>query len=398
MNTENFKYFMFSNPKNVPVDHVDFSPEGEVIWQFPDFPKLRVLRKVFQGGLSAGVEMFILENDAISISILPTRGMGIWHVDVLSGEETVRVGWKSPVRFPVNPAYVPLEQADGLGWLRGFNELVARCGLESNGAPEFSENGILKYPLHGHIQNTPANELQLEIDPEREEIRLTGYIDEGRLFFNALTLKSVVTIPFSGASFKVDDTIINRSERSAELELLYHVNIGQPVADDGARIEIPFKKQVPRCSWAAKNQKEYMKYHAPVVGEPEMCYFYELSADDAGNTQTFLHNPVGNFGIALAFNKNEFPYFCQWKAQHGAADGYVTGMEPCINFPNTRSFEQKNGRVAVLNSGESRHFGLEFRFATDAQQVQKEIEKVAELQTFSPNPEIRTEPTLEWCE
>ena len=36
---------------------------------------------------------------------------------------------------PVHPGLVNLAAGGGLGWLDGFDELMARCGLENNGAP-----------------------------------------------------------------------------------------------------------------------------------------------------------------------------------------------------------------------------------------------------------------------
>ena len=37
--------------------------------------------------------------------------------------------------------WVPLTEPSGLGWLSGFDELMVRCGLESNGAPDFDDSG-----------------------------------------------------------------------------------------------------------------------------------------------------------------------------------------------------------------------------------------------------------------
>ena len=51
-----------------------------------------------------------------------------------------RSAGKSPVRGPVHPSFVPLFDPSGLGWLEGFDELLCRCGLESNGAPDFDEH------------------------------------------------------------------------------------------------------------------------------------------------------------------------------------------------------------------------------------------------------------------
>ena len=56
------------------------------------------------------------------------------------------------------------DRLSGLGWLSGFDELMCRCGLENNGAPEFNANGSLRYGLHGRIANTPAHHVELTVD------------------------------------------------------------------------------------------------------------------------------------------------------------------------------------------------------------------------------------------
>ena len=93
-------------------------------------------------------------------TVVPTRGMGIWRAAL--GD--LALGWKSPVHGPVHPAFVHTERADGLGWIDGFDELLVRCGLESNGAPEFLPDGRLRYGLHGKIANIPAHKVEVAID------------------------------------------------------------------------------------------------------------------------------------------------------------------------------------------------------------------------------------------
>src|SRR5207244_7714578 len=104
---------------------------------------------------SDGVRVVEIDNGAMCIDLLPTRGMGIWrvrreHPSPSRGGESV-LGWHAPSREPVHPAFVPLMEPAGLGWLDGFNELLCRCGLESNGPPEFDDAGRLVRPLHGRI-------------------------------------------------------------------------------------------------------------------------------------------------------------------------------------------------------------------------------------------------------
>ena len=135
----------------------------------PQPGKISVTKRRLRGGLSEGVDEIRVHNGSFSFSVLPTRGMSLWKA--WSGDE--EIGWKSPVRGPVHPSLVPNNEPSGLGWLDGFDELLVRCGLESNGAPEFDEDGRLKYPLHGRIGNKPAREVSVEIDSERDPIECT---------------------------------------------------------------------------------------------------------------------------------------------------------------------------------------------------------------------------------
>jgi len=84
-----------------------------------------------RGGMRDGVDVVEVDNGLLSFSVVPTRGMGIWKGRC----GRLRLGWDSPVAEPVHPSLVNSGERGGLGWLRGFNEWIVRCGLGSMGAP-----------------------------------------------------------------------------------------------------------------------------------------------------------------------------------------------------------------------------------------------------------------------
>ena len=90
-----------------------------------------VTQKILQGGKQQGVELLTLDNGKLKIVIIPTRGMGI--LEVTSGD--LRLGWDSPVKEVVHPSLIHLDSQSGLGWQDGYNEWMARCGLEFAGHP-----------------------------------------------------------------------------------------------------------------------------------------------------------------------------------------------------------------------------------------------------------------------
>ena len=73
-------------------------------------------KRTLRGGLSEGVDVIDVNNGALSISVLPTRGMGLWR----GAYRGTPLGWNSPVGMPVNPNFINLEERGGLGWLAGL--------------------------------------------------------------------------------------------------------------------------------------------------------------------------------------------------------------------------------------------------------------------------------------
>src|SRR5580704_12958248 len=90
-----------------------------------------IRKRTLRGGLRDGVDLVEVHNGALSLSLLPTRGMGIWRGDY-RGQF---LGWHAPVKGPVHPKFVDLDMRHGLGWLTGFDEMLCRCGLSNNGPP-----------------------------------------------------------------------------------------------------------------------------------------------------------------------------------------------------------------------------------------------------------------------
>ena len=350
-----------------------------------------VTKRTLKTGRRAGVDVIEVNNGAFRFVVVPTRGMGIWRASM----DHVELGWKSPVKGPVNPAFVNLWEATGIGWLDGFDELLVRCGLESNGAPEFNENGALIHPLHGKIANTPAHKVEVTIDGDSGEITIVGEVDETRLFGNKLRLTSTITTKVGQPGMTVVDEIKNLSAENGELELLYHINFGAPLLTPGAKVVLPVKTVAPHNGVAVENLSEWDTYGAETPGMPEACFFFDLAADANDNTQVLLRNVTGDKGVSLKFNKTQLPCFTLWKNRQAVADGYVTGLEPALNFPNVKSFEKRQGRVVELSPGESRCTEITIEVHPDASSVAAAEKTVAAIQGDTPM-DVLQQPKPEW--
>ena len=120
---------IFTEQISITPDHVEGPATGYA-----------VTKRTLQGGLREGVSVIEINNGRFRAVLVPTRGMGVWRAAM--GD--VQLGWHSPAKGPVHPSFVRLWEPSGLGWLDGFDELLVRCGLESNGAPVFDADGALR--------------------------------------------------------------------------------------------------------------------------------------------------------------------------------------------------------------------------------------------------------------
>lgn len=356
-----------------------------------DDDEFSVVKRTLRGGLRDGLNVVEIDNGALRAMVLCDRGMGIWRI--WSGE--LEVGWPSPVKGPVHPKFVPLDEAGGIGWLNGFDELLCRCGLEYNGPPEWSADGKLKHTLHGRIANRPAHRVTATIDTDRQEIAVTGVVDESRLFCNSLRLTSTVRTTFGSQRLSIIDEISNPWSLPADLELLYHINIGPPLAVQGATFDAPVEVMAPRDAAAIAGIETWQAHEAARPGAPETVLYMELAADDDRNTAVLLTDPSGARGLSLRFNRNEFPYFALWKNPISHSDGYCAGLEPCINFPNVKSFEQARGRVAKVAPGETRRFQIDLEIHTDTDSLRTAQARIAEL-AQRVEPRFFNQPRPEW--
>ncbi len=371
--------------EHLDINEVHRTPHGTI--------PFRITKRRHHIGLSDGVDVVEVDNGRFSFIILLSKGMNLWRGRC--GD--VQLKWDSPVRGPVNPRHVPIYHPNGCGWLEGFDEWLVRCGLESNGAPEFDSHGVLKYPLHGRIGNLPARRVKVSFDAETGEIAVTGIVEEACLFSKRLAIKITYSTKAGSTKLHVRDEVINRSSVPGEFELLYHINTGFPFITPGAKIMVPFEKMTPRDKNAKALLKDWDNYLPETPDVPENCYLFDLAADRDANTRVMLINAQGNRGISLSFNKKEFPHFLIWKLMRPNGDTYVTGIEPCVNFPNTRSFEKAHGRVVPLAPGESRVFHLTFDVLLNEGDLSDAIHHIQRLQTEAAGT-IIPDPIPEWCE
>jgi hypothetical protein len=364
-------------------------------------PAWSIRKTTLRGGLGDGVDLIEVDNGALSFSILPTRGMGLWK----GAYKGLAVGWDSPVRGPVHPKFIDLQDRGGLGWLAGFDEMMVRCGLDSTGAPgpDAVPNNMgvptqVDLTLHGKIANIPASRVEVQVIPANPpELAVIGEVHEAGLFCPQYRLVARVSTKVGSNALAIDDQVTNMKGIPAEMELLYHANFGPPFLEAGARLVVPAKEVAPRDARAGEGIDQCETYLGPTPGYVEQVYWYDLLAREKGDTLAMLRNAAGNRALVLRFNKKELPAFTQWKNTASQADGYVTGLEPGTDYPNAKAFERKQGRLVKMGPGETHRARLALEVLDTRQGVEEAEKEIAALQKTAER-KVHREPIAKYSE
>ena len=375
------RYVLTSVEQNIDLDTWQISARDNGV--APDIA-WSVRRQRLHGGKQDGVDLIVVDNGRLTITLVPTRGMGILRV--LAGD--LRLGWDSPVREVVHPKYINLEARGGLGWLEGFNEWLARCGLEWAGHPgpdrfvnNVGEQAEMNLTLHGKVENIPASEVEVIVEREpRPRIRVRGRVDERAFYGPKLELWTEVWTEPGSSTFRIEDTLTNRSAFESEFQILYHVNYGPPLLGAGAHFSAPVGRVTPFNARAAEDVATYAEYAGPVRGFIEQVYNLHPFADGEGRSVVMLSNAAHDRAVSMGFAVAELPYVTLWKNLTALDEGYVTGLEPGTGFPYPRRIEREAGRVPKLKPGETRHFAIDFGVHTTAAAVTAILERIKQIQ------------------
>jgi hypothetical protein len=375
------RYLLTSAEQN--IDLGDWQISGRETGVAPDIP-WSVRRQRLHGGKQDGVDLITVDNGRMKITLIPTRGMGILRV--VTGD--LRLGWDSPVREVVNPKYMNLEARGGLGWLEGFNEWMARCGLEWAGHPgpdrfvnNLGEQAEMNLTLHGKVANIPASEVEVIVEREpRPRIRVRGRVDERAFYGPKLELWTELWTEPGSSAFRIEDALTNRGAFDQEFQVLYHINYGPPLLEAGARFSAPLERVTPFNAHAAEDVATFAEYRGPVRGFVEQVYNLHPLADSNGRSMVMLRNAAGDRAVSMAFAVAELPYVTLWKNLTALEEGYVTGVEPGTGFPYTRRLEREAGRVPKLKPGEARRFAIDVAVHTTASEVTAADEQIKRIQ------------------
>lgn len=191
--------------------------------------------------------------------------------------------------------------------------MIYTCGLDSLGRRE-------GHDLHGTLHNIPAKITSAACD--EDGIAVEAIIHDTALFGKNLVMKRRIFSAIGSNSVSVEDTLVNAGYTDQEYCLLYHINIGYPMLDEGARIVADVKKCETRTAWAKQNEETRYEISAPVPGQDEMCYYLTLNQPEI----SLVNEKIGK-KLTVSYSDDTLPYFLEWKSM--ASGDYALGFEPC---------------------------------------------------------------------
>lgn len=315
-------------------------------------------RLVLADGPESGVDAVEVRTGAgLRFLVLASRGLDIADAEY----DGLPLAWRSQTGR-VHPArYDPR----GTGWLRGFyGGLMVTCGYSTVGAPSVDEGR--EWGQHGRASYLPAEQVSIEQGWTNGSYRIAvrGVMREAAVFGEFLVVRRTISTALGSRSLRVDDEVTNAAAQPVPLMLLYHVNPGFPLLDDGAEVLSPARRVRPRDAAAAPGVADFVKVHAPVRGYAEQVFYHEIEPDSDGTAEVALVNRGlrGGLGLTVRYDARALPRFIQWKMLGEGT--YVMGLEPANCLVEGRAAERARGTLQMLAPGESRRFWVELSVAT----------------------------------
>ena len=191
--------------------------------------------------------------------------------------------------------------------------MLYTCGLDSIGGRD-------GYELHGTFHNIPAEIIRAECNENGIVVEVV--IRDTALFGKNLVMKRKITTAVFGDSVVLEDTLVNEGYKTEEYCLLYHINVGYPMLDNGAKVVADVESYTPRTAWAKQNETTMYAMSDAVPNQEEACYFLKLSKPEIA----LVNEKIGK-KFTVSYSGDTLTHFVEWKSM--ASGDYALGLEPC---------------------------------------------------------------------
>lgn len=298
-----------------------------------------------------GVYLTILSDRASDISTLTYQGKSLcW----LSG-----VGVSAP-EF--------LHKGD-FEWDRNFGGgMMATCGLTTAGLPSVDAGEVLT--LHGEISNTPSEEVNCRTYWRGDDyfLEYSAKTRQVRPYGEDLCLIRTITVKMGENVIRVKDTVENLGFKETPLMMIYHLNFGYPLLDEGARLYLTRDECFPTSAWAEESLPQIGQITAPDDGYKARAYNHTVKPQADGFGYASIINEKLGLGATVKFAADNLNKFNLWKCLQKR--NYVVGLEPCNCRTWGRDKAREHHDLVFLAPLESRDFYFEIQIHDGAEELE----------------------------
>lgn len=273
----------------------------------------------------------------------------------------VPLAWTSAVGVEGPWYYEP----EGLGFFRTFGGgLLTTCGIEHSLFMAEDTAAQYHYPpkptetfgLHGRVSNRPARLVGYGERWDGDECVLwaEGETRVATVFGEQLVIRRRIEARVGESRLRCHDVVENVGHDRTPHMLLYHVNAGFPVVDEGSELLVAATGVVARGDHSTDG---YRTLAAPAAGFVEQVFEHELGGEPDGTVPAGVVNRRLGLGLYQVFRKDQLPHHFVWRMLGEGT--YVVGIEPCTNRTAGRLDARERGELIELDAGETRSYDLE---------------------------------------
>ena len=316
-------------------------------------------------GRGAGVECVdVRTGTGFEYTVMPGRGMDIgW-----CGYEGMPISYMSKAGI-VSPSYFSGIKDQ---WLQCFpGGMVSTCGLGNVGdwCEDVTEGlGVQDFGLHGRISNQCAKNVCVDERWEGDTfvIEVSGTDTEAQLRGEHFSLRRTVTGKLGQNCFTIRDRITNEDFIERPYMLMYHVNFGYPVVDEGSEIVIRSDEMFADTKASLQHMEDAYKVSLPVNGTEENLYFHRTGEKDGKGFAAVVNRSI-KVMTYVRYTAAKLPWLTEWKMM-GESD-YAIGLEMGNCIPRGRRYHRDKKLLKTLPPQESIVNELEIGIVTGEKEI-----------------------------
>lgn len=314
----------------------------------------------FDDGSQRGVRVLEFATGAgLSFSVLVDRSMDIGRFDYCG----TPMAWQSATGFRQPQLLDPMGD-QGAGFMRGFSGLLCTCGFDHIRQPDRGSadhfdlplRREIQYPMHGRGAFQPATLGGYGVRWDGDECHLwcEGTVVQAQVLGEQLTLTRRIEARVGSANLEITDTVTNEGFAATPHMLLYHINLGWPLLDEGARLVAPVTAIRSANMPPSVQQSGYRVQPGPMPGHVQQVFDLDFAAEAGGVVPVALVNDRLDLGFSLEFDAQAFRCLQQWQAFGEGVYGF--GLEPATSHWGSRADAERAGEVIWLGHRESRTY------------------------------------------